>query len=94
MLVAHPINWIDATGVEMFGQVQTQLAERGITLHVVGIKLPVEQALKTAGLLPEGPHLRLYRTEAEALQAMAALSAPAPETPQMSRSDTSPLRSE
>ncbi|MBS3995864.1 MAG: SulP family inorganic anion transporter [Hydrogenophaga sp.] len=75
MLVAHPINWIDATGVEMFGQVQKQLAERAITLHVVGIKLPVEQALKTAGLLQEGPRLRLYRTEAEALQAAAELSA-------------------
>jgi SulP family sulfate permease len=73
--VAHPINWIDATGVEAFGRLQGQLAERGTTLHVVGIKLPVEHALKAAGLLPEGPRLRLYRTEAEALQAAAHLVA-------------------
>ncbi|MBT9554254.1 MAG: SulP family inorganic anion transporter [Hydrogenophaga sp.] len=73
MLVAHPINWVDATGVEAFGRVQGQLAEQGITLHLVGIKLPVETLLRTAGLLQDGPGLRLYRTEAEALRACALL---------------------
>ncbi|UJW80711.1 SulP family inorganic anion transporter [Hydrogenophaga sp. SL48] len=73
MLIAHPINWVDATGVEAFGRVQAQLAEQGITLHLVGIKLPVETLLRTAGHLQDGPGLRLYRTEAEALRACAVL---------------------
>jgi SulP family sulfate permease len=34
----------------------------------VGLKLPVERVLKAAGFLDEHPLLRLYRTEAEALQ--------------------------
>jgi sulfate permease, SulP family len=69
MLVAHPINWIDATGVEMFSNLRSQLASQGITLHLVGLKLPVETMLREAGELPEGELLHLYRTEAEALQA-------------------------
>ena len=68
MLFAHPINWIDATGVEAFGRLRTQLASQGIALHLVGLKLPVEALLRKAGELPEGELLRLYRTEAEALR--------------------------
>ena len=73
MLIAHPINWIDATGAETFGSLSLQLQQHGVTLHVVGIKLPVERLLKQAGHLNEGPRLRLYRTEAEALKACAVL---------------------
>lgn len=69
MLIAHPINWIDATGVEVFGTLRTQLLAQHIALHLVGLKLPVEQLLKASGHLAEDPLLRLYRTEAEALQA-------------------------
>src|SRR3990167_2157939 len=72
MLVAHPINWIDATGAEAFGRLSAQLHEQGVTLHLVGIKLPVETLLRTAGHLQEGPCLKLYRTEAEALRASEA----------------------
>jgi SulP family sulfate permease len=68
VLIAHPINWIDATGVEVFGILLSQLQAQGIALHLVGLKLPVEQGLKVAGLLDEHPLLRLYRTEAEVLQ--------------------------
>ena len=68
MLFAHPINWVDATGVEAFGRLRTQLASQGIALHLVGLKLPVEALLRKAGELPEGDLLRLYRTEAEALR--------------------------
>ncbi|MEY4978903.1 MAG: hypothetical protein RLZZ352_1173 [Pseudomonadota bacterium] len=68
-LLAQAINWIDATGVEGFGRLRALLSARGITLHLVGIKLPVENMLRTAGHLSDGPDLRLYRTEAEALQA-------------------------
>jgi sulfate permease, SulP family len=77
-LFAHPINRIDATGVEVFGQLQRQLLSKGITLHISGIKLPVETALKRAGELPAIPQLKMYRTDAEALQALRQL-APLPD---------------
>jgi len=76
MLIAHPINWIDATGAEAFGRVREQLDDRRIHLHLVGIKLPVEQLLRAAGHLDNDQGLRTYRTEAEALQALASLDAP------------------
>jgi SulP family sulfate permease len=34
----------------------------------------VENALRTAGELHDGPYLKLYRTDAETLQALAQLS--------------------
>jgi SulP family sulfate permease len=74
-LFAQPINRVDATGVEMFGQLRKLLAERGIALHLVGIKLPVERVLEKAGALHAGPLLKVYRTDAEALQAFAAEAA-------------------
>jgi sulfate permease, SulP family len=73
-LFAHPINRIDATGVETFGQLQKQLFSRDITLHISGIKLPVETALKRAGELCDHPLLKMYRTDAEALQALRLLT--------------------
>jgi SulP family sulfate permease len=72
-LFAQPINRIDVTGVETFGQLHRQLASRGISLHISGIKLPVETTLRRAGELAEGQHLKLYRTDAEALQALKEL---------------------
>jgi SulP family sulfate permease len=77
-LFAHPINRVDATGVETFGQLQRQLFSRGITLHISGIKLPVETALRRAGELPANPLLKMYRTDADALQALRQL-APLPD---------------
>ena len=68
VLIAHPINWIDATGVEVFGTLLSQLHAQGIALHLVGLKLPVEKVLKAAGFLDDHALLTLYRTEAEALQ--------------------------
>jgi SulP family sulfate permease len=73
-LFAQPINRIDVTGVETFGQLHRQLASRGISLHISGMKLPVETTLRRAGELTEGPHLWLYRTDAEALLAIAQLT--------------------
>jgi len=43
---------------------------RGGILHVSGMKLPVDQVLRRAGLLEPGPALRMYRTDAEALQVL------------------------
>jgi SulP family sulfate permease len=73
-LFAQPINRIDVTGVETFAQLQRQLANRGITLHISGIKLPVETALRRAGELQEGSCLKMYRTDAETLSALAHLT--------------------
>jgi SulP family sulfate permease len=73
---ALSINHIDATGAEMFGQLRRSLQERGISLHLSGLKLPVERVLQRAGALPldvpasPDPLLRLYRTDAEALAAL------------------------
>lgn len=73
MLIAHPINWIDATGAEAFGRLRAQLDDQRIELHLVGIKLPVENVLRLAGHLEPGPRLHLYRTEAEGLRAASDL---------------------
>ncbi len=73
-LFAQPINRVDATGVEMFAQLRKLLAERGITLHISGIKLPVERVLEKAGALQPGPLLKMYRTDTEALLAFGRLS--------------------
>ena len=72
-LFAQPINRVDATGVEMFMQLRKLLAERGIVLHLVGIKLPVEQVLAKAGALQDSPLLKMYRTDTEALLAFGRL---------------------
>ena len=76
MLIAHPINWIDATGAEAFGRLRQQLDDQRIDLHLVGIKLPVENVLRLAGHLNDGPRLHLYRTEADGLRAADALAEP------------------
>lgn len=74
-LFAHPINRIDATGVEMVRKLESLLQERGITLHVSGIKLPVETVLLRAGCLKPHEGLRMYRTDAEAVHALQRLHA-------------------
>ncbi|MDB5871442.1 MAG: sulP [Ramlibacter sp.] len=73
-LFAHPINRVDTTGVEVFSQLRLMLEGRGITLHISGIKLPVERVLRKAGALYDSPLLAMYRTDAEALQAFSRLS--------------------
>jgi SulP family sulfate permease len=70
VLFAQPVNRIDATGVETFMQLRGMLEGRGITLHISGIKLPVERVLEKAGALAPSPLLRMYRTDAEALEAL------------------------
>jgi SulP family sulfate permease len=74
VLLAQPINRIDVTGVEVFAQLRQQLHARGVVLHISGIKLPVETALQRAGELAPAPDLRLYRTDAEMLEAMKKLA--------------------
>jgi SulP family sulfate permease len=66
-LFAQPINRIDASGVDVFATLISNLHQRGITLHISGIKLPVETVLRRTGLLTEHPLLRMYRTDAETM---------------------------
>ena len=73
-LFAQPINRIDATGAAVFVRLQTLLQARGVTLHLAGLKLPVEQVLQAAGALTPHPLLRSYRTDAEALAALRAIA--------------------
>jgi SulP family sulfate permease len=74
-LFAQPINRIDATGVETLQQLRKQLTGRGLQLHISGIKLPVEKALRLAGELEAGQGVHLYRTDIEAINALRALQA-------------------
>lgn len=70
-LFAQPMNRIDATGVEVFSKVASVLRQHGIMLHISGMKLPTETALRNAGELQASPLLRMYRTDGEALAALA-----------------------
>ena len=72
-LFAQPINRIDATGVESLAKLEAMLAERHITLHISGMKLPVETVLHRAGCLQPHAGLRMYRTDAEAVQQLRQL---------------------
>lgn len=74
-LLAQPINRIDITGVETFARIRALLRQRGGTLHLSGLKLPVEDCLRRAHALDAGPDLALYRTDAEALAALRELCA-------------------
>ncbi len=75
-LFSQPISRIDATGVETFAKIRLQLAMNTITLHICGLKLPVETLLRNAGQLRPSPLLRTYRADAEALEALATLESP------------------
>lgn len=72
-LFAQPINRIDATGVEIFKKLEAQLQGLDMTLHLSGMKLPAADTLKNAGLLQEGRWLKTYRTDSEAMTALAQL---------------------
>ena len=74
-LFAQPINRIDATGLETLQQIRHYLNGKGIQLHISGIKLPVETALKLAGELGHESSVKLYRTDIEAIQALRSLQA-------------------
>jgi len=71
-LFAQPINRVDITGAEVFGSIRRALENKGVKLHVSGLKLPAQQVLESAGLLSPGPLLFSYRTDAEALAALTS----------------------
>ena len=73
-LFAQAINRMDATGAEAFARLVSQLHQRRVTLHLAGMKLPVERTLQAAGALVPHPLLHTYRTDAEALTALSAIA--------------------
>jgi SulP family sulfate permease len=75
-LFAQPINRLDATGADCFVRLWVRLHQQGVTLHVAGMKLPMENTLRATGVLALHPMLRLYRTDAEAIEALRELSRP------------------
>lgn len=78
-LFAHPINRVDLTGAEVFGNIRRLLESQGVHLHVAALKLPALTLLDRAGLLAPGPLLSLYRTDGEALAALRAAATVSPE---------------
>ena len=78
-LFAQPINRIDVTGVETFARLRTLVVLQGGTLHISGLKLPVQKALEQAGLLSPDASLQVYRNDAEAIAALQRAAPPAQE---------------
>jgi SulP family sulfate permease len=73
-LFAQPINRIDATGVQTFSRLCSVLIQRQITLHISGVKLPVEHVLRNAGELQASSLLKMYRTDGEAIETLKRAS--------------------
>ena len=67
-LFTQPVNGIDAMGIEVFSDIRHSLARQQVYLHISGMKLPIEALLRSANELLKGPFLRLYRTDADAVQ--------------------------
>ncbi|MGE8319604.1 MAG: SulP family inorganic anion transporter [Comamonas sp.] len=74
VLFAQPINRIDVTGVEMFAQLASHVHRLRGTLHISGLKLPVEKTLERAGLLGPASGIVTYRTDTEAVHRLQSLS--------------------
>ncbi|MDO5289144.1 MAG: SulP family inorganic anion transporter [Pseudomonadota bacterium] len=81
VLFAQPINRIDATGCETLLKLMLRTQGQGITWHLAGLKLPVENRLRAAGALHPGPQLRLYRTDTQALAALRRMAEEEGHTP-------------
>ncbi len=74
VLDASGINDIDATGVEMFGEVLTELEERGVSLHLSGVKGPVRDVLRRSGIW-DRLETRIHASTYEAIRAITTRSA-------------------
>jgi len=72
LLFAQAINHIDVTGVETFARLRQQLESQQRDCRVVGLKLPVEQRLRTANCLEQGLRFRCITSDADALICLEA----------------------
>ncbi len=71
VLLAQPINSIDATGVEAFARLRAQLALQNRQLWLVGAKLPIETVLKRAGQLTSEAHVHWVNDDRELMRELA-----------------------
>lgn len=72
VLFAQPINRIDATGIEVFERIASQMAAQDRELILVGAKLPVEQALEKAGVLKSSGSISTFHHDADVLSHLSA----------------------
>ncbi len=77
VLDASGINDLDATGAEMLHELLPEIRERGVSLHLTGVKGPVRDVLRDAGIWDELGD-RIHTSTHDALRSIAAdRSAPA-----------------
>lgn len=67
------VNLIDATGLEVLTRLFDQFQHRNLSIHLVGAKLDVDQRMKR--IFSRREDVRFHRTEQEALDAMALMTA-------------------
>lgn len=70
LLHAGPINSIDNSGVETLAYLVGALRERGIALHLSGLKKQVEDVLVATRILPLPAPGQVFATEAQAIAAL------------------------
>lgn len=70
LLHAGPINGIDNSGVETLSYLVGALRERGIALHLSGLKKQVEDVLTATQVLPLPEPGRVFATEGQAIAAL------------------------
>ncbi len=76
ILDASGINDLDATGAEMLHEVLTEIAERGVSVHLTDVKGPVRDVLHNAGIWTELAE-RIHTSTHDAVTAIGQ-RAPAP----------------
>ncbi|MDN5250364.1 SulP family inorganic anion transporter [Betaproteobacteria bacterium LSUCC0117] len=72
VLFAQSMNHIDATGVEALERILQQLSVQGRILVLVGVKLPVERALKAAGFWEQTEALHTFVHDEDAFAYLRA----------------------
>jgi len=78
LVKANGIHHLDASGVEMIGNLVQRFRANGITLAFSGVRPPVREVMDATGLTGiVGPH-NLHATDADALLALHACAASAP----------------
>jgi len=70
LLHAGPINGIDSSGVETLAYLVGALRERGIALHLSGLKKQVEDVLTATQVLPLPAPGKVFATEGQAIAAL------------------------
>lgn len=72
-LVASSITGLDATGMETLQHIRDRVQQRGGTLFLSGMKLPMELRLRDSGFCNDPERVRLLPTDAETVQVLRQL---------------------